>query len=186
MAPSDDTFRRWYRGLVVASLVAFAAVLILIAAGVARGRLWPVAGFLALAAGTMGYNQLSGRARKRRLHRQRQSPLPVGVRLRKPLWMQLDSTFVALDVAAVLGAIVAAIGFPQAGLGILLVLVGFVAFGYLSFSGPDLTIETAGLRLHFGRAHFLVPWPAIRVVEAIGPDHFQIVRLGFADLDGLR
>jgi hypothetical protein len=93
---------------------------------------------------------------------------------------------VVLDLAAVVGAIVAAIGFPQVALGIALALGGFVTFGFTMFRGPDLTIEPAGLRFHYGAAHFLVPWPAIRVVESFGPDHHQMVRLGIADLDGVR
>jgi hypothetical protein len=170
----------------MATLVALAAVFVALAAGVSRRRLWPVAGFLALAVGTLGYNWVSRRARKRLSHRLRHSPLPAGVRLRKPLWLRVDEAAAVLDLVAIIGAIVAAIGFPQAGIGILLVLGGFLAAGYTMFRGPDLTIEKAGLRFHFGAAHFLVPWPSIRVVEMIGPDHNQIVRLGIADLERIR
>ena len=185
MITDDDKFRRWYRRLVAAIFVALAAVMIALAAGIARGRLWPVAGFLTLAAGGSGYSYVARRARKRRMHRLQQSPLPFGIRQRKPLWIRLDESTVVIDLAGVIGAIVAAFGFPQAALGIVLVLATIMGAAQLMFT-MDLTIDKAGLRFHFGAAEILVPWPSIRSVRSIGEDNFQLIRLGVADLDRLR
>lgn len=185
MTTDDDKFRRWYRRLVIAIFVALAAVLIAIAAGVGRHRLWPVAGFLMLAAGGAAYNHVARRARKRRMHRLRQSPLPIGIRQRKPFWIRLDESTVVLDVAGLIGAIVAAVGFPQAALGVVIVLATLMGAGQAMFT-MDLTIENGGLRFHFGAAHILVPWPSIRTVRSLGEDNFQLIRLGVADLDRLR
>lgn len=179
--------RRWYAALVVTTLVALAAVLIAIAAGASPRHLWPVAGFLALAAGSDGYRRMARRALKRRTFHQRQSPVPRGVRLTTPFWIRLEGSSMIMGLAAVISAMVAALGFPQVAFGILLVLGVLACVPVVSVFGVSaLTFEEAGLRVHHHAAHCLIPWESIRVVDPLGPEGFQVLRLVIADLDGIR
>jgi hypothetical protein len=148
---SEDKFRIWYERVVAAVLISLAAVIVAITVGVSPRRLWPVAGYLAVAAGANGYNSVTRRARTRLSHRQRQAPAPVGVRLRKPMWLRLESTMIGLGFVGLVGAIISAIGFPQVSLGILLVLGGLAAFWSQNFRDPDLTIEAMGCGFISGR-----------------------------------
>jgi hypothetical protein len=165
--------------------VALAAVLVAIGFGLAPRRLWPVAGFLALAIGSFGYSWLASRAQQRRAARLRGAPVPRGVLLKKPLWMRADESLLIVGLIALPATLFAAVGLPSVGVGMLLVAVaaGGLATFFPFMVGGDLALEESGLRLTIGRSQCLVPWGAITGVEAIGPDHFQMVQLDFEGLD---
>jgi hypothetical protein len=173
----------WYALFVAPSFLCLGVVLAAIVASRSPHRLWPIAGFLMVWAGSAGYVTVARRVLRLRAFRVRHAPVPRGVRLKKPLWIRLDETLTVVTIVATVATIVAAIGFPQVAFGILLVaLLG--AFGAASFAATSgLTFEEAGLRIHLGRAHCLVPWTSIRAIEPIGPDNFQMIQLGIDGID---
>jgi hypothetical protein len=189
-APTPPRRRwRWYAVFVVPAFAGLAGVLIAIALGYAPGRLWPVAGFLALWALAAGYVSVARRAFQRRAHRLRDAPVPRGIRLTTPAWIILDRVMTILGVLAIPGTIVAALGFPGIGVGVLLVVAlvavvtGFGSSGVMDIGA--LTFEATGLRFHIGRASCLVPWNAIGTPEPIGPDHSAMIRLQIGAPDQL-
>lgn len=107
--------------------------------------------------------------------------------MRKPVWIRLDGPLTFLGLIGALGAIVAAIGFPGVGVGILLSLGLLVGFGFLIPDEPrgGLTFEDDGMRLHIGEAHCLVPWSSISNIETIGPEGFVMLRMAIADPQGV-
>jgi hypothetical protein len=171
---------------VLPAVVALVIVMLAINAGVAPQRLWPVACFVAIWTTSGSLLALANRASRRRAFRQRQRPLPVGVRLRKPLLLRAESIAMATAAGGVLGAIAAALGFPSVGAGITLALVlllsGVTSFGSVGVDG-DLTLEEEGLRIHMRSASCLVPWSSMSNVEAVGPDHFLSFTVVVADVD---
>ena len=178
---------RFYGVYVAASFLALAAVLVAMGLGVSPVRLGPVAAFLMVWAGSAGYVALATRARRRRAFRLRSLPVPRGVRLRKPFWIRLDGPLTFLGLIAALGAIVAGLGFPGVGVGVLLALGLIVGFGFLIPGEPrgGLTFEDDGMRLHIGAVHCLVPWSSISDIEAIGPEGFVMLRMAIADPQGV-
>jgi hypothetical protein len=173
----------WYALFVAPSLVGLGAVLAAIVAGRSSHRLWPIAGFLMVWAGSAGYVTVARRLLRLRGFRVRHAPVPRGVWLKKPFWIRLDETLTLVAMVAMVATIVAVLGFPQVALGILLVgLLG--GFGAVSFGATSgLTFEEAGLRVHLGQAHCLVPWTSIRAIEPIGSDNFQMIQLGIDGID---
>jgi hypothetical protein len=171
--------------LVAPSFLGLAAVLWAIGAGFSPHRLWPVAGFLMVWAASGSYIMFSTPALRRRMVQQRRTSVPRGVHLRKPLWIRLDQVMTMVGMIAVLGTIVAALGFPQVAIGISLGLGAMLCF---SATAPlagigGLTFEESGLRIHLRSANCLVPWASIKVVDPIGPDHFQMVNIGIDGVD---
>jgi len=177
---------RWNLVFVAPAFLGLLAVLGAIQAGLSPHRLWPIAGFLTVWAGSAGYVMLAKKASRRRTFRLRRAPVPRDVRLQKPLWLALDTPLMVLTATGILGAVSAAVGFPEVGLGIALAVVGMFAFASASMSfltSPDLMFENGGLRLCLRSTQCLVPWSSIKNVEAIGPLGFQVVRLKIAEPD---
>jgi len=170
-------------------VLGLAAVLLAIARGAAAGRWWPVAGFLMLWALAGAYTWTAGIALGRRMTRLRRAPVPRGVPLATPFWIKLDRMLTMLGLAAVLGTVVAALGFPGIAVGVLLVLGGFLVVAGMGVASlmsgvRALTFEDGGVRFHARAWVCFVPWAAIGEIQRIGPDHFEIVRVAIADLDG--
>ena len=191
MTDAEQAKRRriWY-AIVAPAFVGLAAVLIAIGFGFAPGRLWPVAGFLMLWAVSAGYVALARRAYRRRLARVRSAPVPRDVRLATPIWIKVDHLLTMTCLFAMLGTLVAALGFPGVAVGILLVVGGLLVFGAVgygfSISGVRaLTFQDDGLRFHLRGAECLVPWRAIGEADCVGPDHYGTVRLTIVDVDGV-
>jgi len=179
---------RRFSVFVGAPFLGLASVLVAIAWGAAPGRWWPVAGFLLLWALAGAYTWVAGIALRRRMTRLRQAPVPRGVRLATPLWIKVDRLLTMLGLAAVLGTVVAALGFPGIAVGVLLVLGGFLVVagvaGNFSITGIQaLTFEEGGVRFHLRAWAYFVPWTAIGDIRCIGPDHFEMVQVAIADLD---
>jgi hypothetical protein len=176
---------RWDVSLVVASSLALTIVLGFLGAGISPERLWPVAGFLAISTSSAAFMTLANRALRRRMLRLRASVVPRGVWLRKPIWIQLNNLCSVLAPAAMLGALVAGIGFPQVGVGILLMLGGMISLMPLAPDEPrrGLTFHDLGLRLHLRSGECHLPWSLITGLEVIGPDHCQMVRVSILEID---
>lgn len=175
---------RWEMVFVLPSFVALAAALGAIRAGFSPDRLWPVADFLMVWAGSASYVSLASKATRRRAFRLWRTPVPRGVRLRKPIWIALDTFFMLVGLSAALGTVTAAVGFPGVGVGMALALGGILTFPAVSgFGATALTFEDTGLRVHIGSTQCLVPWTSISDTEAIGPDGFQLIYLSITDPD---
>jgi hypothetical protein len=101
--------------------------------------------------------------------------------------MRADESLIVVGVVALPATLFAAVGLPSVGVGMLLVAV--VVGGVTTFTpfmpSADLALEEAGLRLHIGSLQCLVPWGAIKGVEALGAEHFGMVELDFEGLDGV-
>jgi hypothetical protein len=159
-------------------------VLLALAAGAPWRRLGPVAAFLlvdivAAIGERAGAFLALGRAWRLR-HRE----VPWGTRLRRPLWMLLPETSLAVMVGAILATVAAALGFPGVGFGVLLTFVAFAVWMALLErlgSPAALTFEPAGLRAHMAGASFLVPWTDIARVGRLGPEHMQMIMLHIRD-----
>jgi hypothetical protein len=182
---SIKRLNRWKLVFVMPSFIGLAAVLTALGAGFSPHHWWPVAAFLMAWAGSASYVALANRASRRRAFRLRDAPVPRGVRLRKPLWMDLDVFLIAVGIGAAFGTIAAAIGFPGVGLGIALVPAGFGLFGVFSspFGPSSLTFDDAGLRLYIWSAQCLVPWTSIIEIQSDGPEGFVLIRLSIVDPD---
>lgn len=155
------------------SVPALIAVLWLLRAGYSPQRWWPVAGFLAIWAGSSGYVLFVKYATAQRAFRLSAAEVPVGVYLPTPLWITATEGASGLPIGAGLAAIAAALGFPGVGTGLLLALG---AIPLLTLLVPTrvagLTLEPRGLRVHHRKgAHFFVPWTAVAEVGVSGPSH---------------
>jgi hypothetical protein len=174
------------RSLVVLTVpgVALASVMALLAAGIAPGRLRPVAAFLAIATTASLVHLVSMRLSARRARRLRASKVPWGVRLVKPLWLSAPEASIPLELGGVLAALLALVGCPGIGAGVMVTFVGIallMPFVQLGMSPRALTFEADGLRVHARRATFVIPWASITGVETVGPDHMQFTTLRLAD-----
>jgi hypothetical protein len=184
LTPSRETFKRRAAAfrVVVRFLDGATAIAVLAALlGVAPGRTLPAAAFLLVYAAVRGGNVLARRAMGRRARTARAADVPWGVRLEKPIWMWLAELPMALvAIGAVLAAAVAVIGFPGAGLGVLLGFGGLAAMGLTaqeSMAVTRLTFEVAGLRLHLAKASLLVPWARIAGVDPTVPNEILTVQV---------
>lgn len=183
MADRKRRGRVWRRLFVFLAVVPLAGVLVALAAGASPHRLRPVAGFLTLAAISGAATIVTERALRRRLSRLKQAPVPRNQYLAKPWWVGLRVADISVHYLALLGAIVAGVGFPGVGVGFLLV-VGVVSGGAVVFDFGQprgLTFETAGLRLHWRSLQILLPWNTIRGLETIGPEGFDSVDFQISD-----
>jgi hypothetical protein len=188
VAGERDTGRR--RARLIAALVpaALAAVLLALAAGASRARWLPVAAFLAVAVAAVAYFWVGTSAQRRRAWRLRQTEVPFGVHLSEPLWMVLIIPFMATGLGALLAAVAAATGFPSVGVGVLFIFVvggGFIPFAEFGVARRALMFESEGLRVFVLGGSFRVPWTAISHVDAIGPDHTQILHLHLTETSGI-
>jgi hypothetical protein len=190
MNEPNENGRKRRRRLVVIGVpfAALALVLALLAAGVARRRLEPTAVFLAVAAAASLAQLAAGRLSSRRARRLRAREVPWGVRLDRPWWLSTPEVAVALEIGAMLAALLALCGAPGIGAGVLLT---FAAIGLgmpmtQSRMAPRaLTFEDGGLRVHVSAGAFLVPWSAITAVETVGPDHMQFTTLRLTDREAI-
>ncbi len=180
MSSDENRLRRRVRF----ALVAFgplAAVLIAVAVGASSNRLRPIAGFLAVAAGSGAAAFTTARAKRRRAFRLKRSPIPRGVRFSKPWWLYTDGADLIVHYAALMGALLAVFRQPGVGVGILLVaVVGLCFMPFFGFGPRGLTFETSGLRLHYRQVEVLVPWNEIRDCEQVGPDHMAAIQFRLA------
>jgi hypothetical protein len=171
------------RLFLASSLLALVGVLAAIGAGFSPHRLWPIADFLLVWAGSATYIALANKASRRRAFRLRNVPVPRGVRLRKPIWIRLETFLTLICLGAIVGTIAAAIGLPGVGLGIALVPAAIGAFTVFTglFGPSDLTFESSGLRLHIGSGHCLVPWASVKEIEGGGTGTFALIRVTITD-----
>jgi hypothetical protein len=153
-------------GWLLASVAALLVVGGLLAAGVAPGRLLPAAGFLVLCvAGTTAGAAASA------LRRRARSPMarnvPRGVRLRRPMWTDLEVVAPTIAFGAALGAGASLLGLPGVGAGLLgvaaLIAAAFVAMSALT-GIRGVTLEGEGLRIAIGRGAAFVPWTSMASV----------------------
>jgi len=176
--------RRLKRGVMLAPLVLLAGVLALLAAGIAPGRLRPVAAFLGLASLASFTFEATRRLNERHMRRLGAADVPWGVRFDKPFWMEGLEISLPVGFGALVGALLAVVGWPSIGVGVLLTFTAFAgAFPYFgrALSPRGLTFEQGGLRLHGVRLSLLVPWTSITRVECVGPDHMVLIILHLVD-----
>jgi hypothetical protein len=166
---ASERWKQWNSVSWAASLLALLVVLLLMSRGVAIGRLWPVAAFVALWLGATSYVLLASAAMRRRAARLQGAAVPRGVRLRQPIWMALADGVEMVAFAAPLAALAALIGFPGVGAGILLALggVGFAMVAVFA-SLTAFTFEAGGLRVHDRKREFFVPWSCVLEVDVTG------------------
>jgi hypothetical protein len=170
-APSD---------LVIAVLdgAGLAAASIAIAAGADVHRWGPVAGLLAVGLAAELFVGAGRALLRRRAKRQATLPIPRGLVLRKPRWISATEHLGLVSVAATLGAVPAALGYPSTGVGVLTVLVGFplaVVGAAGTYDTTTLAFEEEGLRIGTRGAALFVPWRAITGVEREGREGHRLV-----------
>jgi len=190
MEESSESRRRRRKRLLVigAPVAALAIVLALMAAEVAPGRLRPVGTLLGVAVAASLAQLAVSLLSARRARRLRAHEVPWGIRLRRPLWLSTPEVGVAVELGAILAALVALCGAPGIGAGVLLLfaVIGLsMPLFQLHMSPRALTFEDGGLRVHLPDGEFLVPWPSITAVDTIGPDHMQFTTLRLADADAI-
>jgi hypothetical protein len=157
----------WEAGSWAGSGLALAAVASAIAAGWSWRGLWPAAAFLVLWFAVASANLVAKHAARRRADRLQTAAVVRGVRLRQPIWIRALEPMPFYAMGAGFGALAALIGFPGAGLGVLLTFAAMGSVMFLPFlADPDLTFEDGGLRVHQREFEFFVPWVSILDVSA--------------------
>jgi hypothetical protein len=182
MDQSNENGRKRRRRLVIIGVpfAALALVLAFLAAGVAPRRLEPVAVFLAVAAAASLAQLGAGRLSARRARRLRAREVPWGIRLDRPWWLSTPEVAVALELGAMLAAVLALCDAPGIGAGVLLMfaIIGLgMPITQARMAPRALTFEDGGLRVHVSGGAFLVPWSTVTAVETVGPDHMQFTTL---------
>jgi hypothetical protein len=171
-AVSSERRVSWEAGFWIASAVALAGVCVMLALGIARDRMKPVAGFVGLWFGATSYVLLARRAMRARAERLRTAPIPRDVRLTRPLWIPLAESMGVFAIGAALAAAASLVGYPWVGVGIVLPMAA-VSLPMLSAFGDvvGLTFEASGVRLHLRRGECFLPWTAVLDVHTVGPSH---------------
>jgi hypothetical protein len=180
--------RRRSLAILLAPIAALAGVLAVLGAGVAPARLRPVAIDLAFAAVASILYFAITYVSKRRARRLRGTEVPWGVRLRKPIWLSTPEMTIPLELGGLLAALVALVGFPGIGAGVLvtfLILSSMMPLMAFGASTRALTFETEGLRIEMRHVTFVIPWASLTRSERIGPEHTNMTMLGLADTEAI-
>lgn len=167
----------------VGSVVALVGVVIAIKAGILPPRFWPVAGFLALWAGSAIFISITSRIQRARVSAPRGASVPLGVRLRTPTWAVLGDSLYIVGVGARIGVVAALLGFAGVGVGVLLASIALSAGMYsmrLGIGVNSLTLESEGMRVYIKGASVFIPWTGIADVEREGKD--EVRKLVFLQL----
>jgi hypothetical protein len=163
--------------VLVLNLGALAGVLLALALGATPARMWAMAEFLFVGSAAAIYAESAIHLTRRRARAQSGAEVPLGVRLRKPVWMSAGDPLSIMGVAALLGAAAAGAGYASVGVGILLafVVILFVAsFAERVASPRSITFEPDGLRVYIRGGSFVVPWKSITSVEVSHVVHIRV------------
>jgi hypothetical protein len=157
--------------LAISGAVALAVVGAAIGAGLRQARLYPVAAFLVVTVVSASYLVVTEHVIRRRASRLAVLPVSGGARLRKPRWLISSLLLMPVALVASGAAVVAGVGFPAVGLGLLLSIGGFGGlFNYAVMDKTlDITFESAGLRIHRARLSCVLPWTSILELDVWGP-----------------
>lgn len=179
-----DRTTRWEVGSLVVSGGVLIGAVVAIRRGASPHRWGPVIVFAALWAACALYVVLASLAARRRALRLRTFSAPLGIALRRPIWL-LVKTFVEMTgFGAALASAVAALGFPSVAAGVLLPIVGSGVFSILPFitEPAALTFEGACLRVHLSKdTTFVIPWRSVVEVSQTGPAHYRPVNVRVVD-----